>query len=128
MHKKLFMVTLFVSLFLIVSCTSLKLKTSSIVSSPDGKVVVELSIQEGKAYYKVLYEQDIIINYSKLGFQFKNTEPLNGYFVITEASVKHVEEDWEPVCGPDSLVKNNYNELIAYVHLKLFHFPKILQL
>ena len=59
MHKNLFIITLIVSLLLITNCTSLKPKNSSVVSSPDGKVVVEFIIQDGKAYYKVLYEQDI---------------------------------------------------------------------
>ncbi|NQT96787.1 MAG: glycoside hydrolase family 97 protein [Candidatus Marinimicrobia bacterium] len=113
MHKNLFIITLIVSLLLITNCTSLKPKNSSVVSSPDGKVVVEFIIQDGKAYYKVLYEQDIIINYSKLGFEFKNAEPLDNSFVIKKTSVTHFDEVWEPVCGSDSLVKNTFNELIV---------------
>ncbi len=113
-HKNLQLFTTILCLLLIAGCTSLNFNNNnSTVSSPDGKIIVEFILKNGEAFYKVLYGQDIIIKNSKMGFQFKNVEPLDSNFVIIEQSVNQFDEVWEPIYGPDSVVRNNYNELVV---------------
>jgi len=111
MLKKLILIIFCLNLIPWLGCDLLKENDKCSVSSPDGKINIEVLMQNGKPFYKVLYEKEVIINLSRLGFLFKNAESMNNNFEIIETSSKSVEEDWSPVCGPSSLVKNHYNEL-----------------
>jgi alpha-glucosidase len=111
MLKKLILMTFCLNLILWLGCDLLKEKDECSVSSPDGKINIEVIMQNGKPYYKVLYEKELVINFSKLGFLFKNAESMNKNFEIFETSYNSVEENWKPVYGPSSVVKNHFNEL-----------------
>jgi len=111
MLKKFILITFCLSLILWLGCDLLKKNCECSISSPDGKINIEFFIQNGKPFYKITHEQETIIKQSKLGFLFKNAEPLNNNFEIIETSTKGVEENWKPVYGPSNLIKNHYNEL-----------------
>jgi alpha-glucosidase len=92
-------------------CDFLNPTNKSKVSSPNGKINIEVIVQNGILYYKILYEKEVVVNLSKLGFLFKNDESMNKNFEITGTSSKSVDEDWKPVYGPSNIVKNHFNEL-----------------
>ena len=111
MIKKIILITFFLNITLWLGCDLLKTNDESSISSPDGRINIKFLIQNGKAFYKIAYKNMTIINQSKLGFLFKNLEPLNSNFKIIETNLTSVEENWKPVLGPSNLVKNHYNEL-----------------
>lgn len=101
------------------ACSLLKPMKPATVDSPDGKITVEVIIQEGIPYYQVFYEQELIIDLSKLGFEFINADPMNNNFKVTKKMLSVVDEKWKPVYGTANLIRNNFNELT--VSLKKSH-------
>ena len=93
------------------TCSLLKPMKPAIVDSPDGKITVEVIIKEGIPYYQVSYGQEMIIDLSKLGFEFKNADPMNANFKVTTKIFSVVDEKWKPVYGTASLIRNHFNEL-----------------
>ncbi|MCK4446479.1 MAG: glycoside hydrolase family 97 N-terminal domain-containing protein, partial [Candidatus Marinimicrobia bacterium] len=81
------------------TCSLLKPMKPAIVDSPDGKITVEVIIKEGIPYYQVSYGQEMIIDLSKLGFEFKNADPMNANFKVTTKIFSVVDEKWKPVYG-----------------------------
>lgn len=88
------------------------------VFSPNRSNQFEIITQNGKLFYKVLHNEEIILEPSQLGFilQFKNSSSekinLDQSFVI-EKSISHTfYETWKPKWGTDSLIENYYNESI----------------
>ena len=47
------------------------------ITSPDGEIIVKFSLQEGVPYYAVDVSGQPVINPSRLGFVFKEGEPLD---------------------------------------------------
>ena len=93
------------------TCSFVKPVEHVAVNSPNGKITAEVIIQDGVPYYKVFYEKEIIINLSKLGFEFKNAEPMNNNFMVIKKTLSVVDEEWKPVYGTASLIRNHFNEL-----------------
>ena len=69
-------------------CTS-KTKNAVSVVSPDGKVNVNFTIQDGMPYYSVSYDAKIVIQPSRLGFRFKSATPMEKKLSIIENSQKN---------------------------------------
>lgn len=83
-------------------------------SSPSGDIMVNFSISSlGEPHYEVLFKNKIIIEKSKLGFQLKENFDLNQDFTIENIKYNTINEDWQPVLGEESNIKNNYNEMIV---------------
>jgi len=113
MTKRIFNLIICYNLILFSACSLFKPANTSTLNSPNGKISIEFVIQDGFPYYKVLSEHEIVIDLSKMGFQFKSALSMNNNFKIIETSFKSVEENWKPVCGPSSMVKNHYTELLV---------------
>lgn len=111
--KLLFLVSLTLTFIM---CSLLKNNAQSAVSSPDGKVNINFILKDGVPYYSVLYDDDVVIQPSSLGFRFKKAEPMNKDFVLIETSKKNINETWQPVWGKTNEISNHYNEL--FVKLK----------
>jgi len=96
----------------LICCTSKTKNTLSVVS-PDGKVNVNFTIQDGVPYYSVSYDVKIVIQPSRLGFRFKSATPMEKNFSIVESSQRSFDETWKPVWGTTDKVRNHYKELIV---------------
>ncbi len=90
------------------------------VSSPNGNVQVNFSIDQGRPTYEMLYKGKKVINPSHLGFELARdkhaskamdeTDLLDG-FTVTNSQVTSHDDTWTPVWGQYKTIRNNYNEL-----------------
>lgn len=81
------------------------------VSSPDGKIKVTFMLDDGVPCYAVSRSGQDIIKPSKLGFSFKDTEPLNQNLTIVESKLDSFDETWTQPWGEVEEIRNHYNEL-----------------
>lgn len=105
----------FITLSVIQGLAQIPEKSFSVIS-PNQSNQFEITTQNGKLFYKVFHNEEIIIEPSYLGFvlQFKNngSEKINldHSFVIEKSTSNTFYETWKPVWGTDSLIENWYNE------------------
>ncbi|MBX2963138.1 MAG: glycoside hydrolase family 97 protein [Cyclobacteriaceae bacterium] len=81
--------------------------------SPDGKMVMNFSIQQGGVpTYQLSYKGKIVVKSSKLGFELKNDVKslVNDLEVVNTSTSAH-DSSWEPVWGEEKTIRNHYNEL-----------------
>ncbi len=98
----------------LLSCSN-NLKVS--VSSPDEKINVQFELdKEGQAVYSVTFEDSVIIDVSRLGFETENSSfPLQN-LEIAEVSNTTFNKTWKPVYGEREEIPDHYNHL--RIHLK----------
>lgn len=99
---------LFVIIILFLSCNR-QIKEVN-VFSPDKKIQIKFLVKEGKPYYEVIADKQIIIKRSGFSFEFKNQPAFKDSLVVENIEKQSFDEVWKPVCGFDSLIRNNYNE------------------
>ncbi|WP_313600653.1 glycoside hydrolase family 97 protein [Epilithonimonas vandammei] len=112
-------------LLLLIALSFVSLVFAQQLQSPDGKFVMNFSIQSGGfPTYKLNYKGKEIIKPSKLGFELKTKDApandarnfLNNNFTITGSETAKFDETWKPVWGETKTIRNHYNEIL--VHLK----------
>ena len=92
------------------SCTQENWTTS--VTSPDGNNTIQFHLtEEGAPSYAVLYKNNIIIDTSMMGFDFKNQNSLESGLKITGTTTNALDETWEMPWGEQRMVRNHYNGL-----------------
>ena len=87
-------------------CQSKPLK----VSSPDGKLTVEVGLNKNRPFYCVDYLGERIVNESHLGFQ-TNIGTVGDNCKINGSTRSQKDENWTQLWGEDETVRNHYNEL-----------------
>jgi hypothetical protein len=86
------------------------------ILSPSKKISLSFSItSEGKPTYKVSYSNKEIVQESVLGVALKDQEALDHGFVLVQQESKSVNETWQPVLGEQSIIQNNYNQVIYFL-------------
>src|SRR5688572_8948802 len=70
----------------------------------------------GAPVYSVTYNQQEVINPSKLGFSLDVDSAFNTGFTIINTEKKQHDDTWHPVWGEESSIRNNYEELT--IHLR----------
>lgn len=112
-------------LLLLIALSFVSLVFAQQLQSPDGKFVMNFSIQNGGfPTYQLNYKGKEIIKPSKLGFELKTKDTpandarnfLNNNFAITGSETAKFDETWTPVWGETKTIRNNYNEIL--IHLK----------
>jgi alpha-glucosidase len=103
-------------LLLIGGMTKMNANEYNKIVSPDGRVCIEIKIENGKAFYLLYRDNNVIINKSKLGFRFLNIPSLDSNFTIEKIDTDSFNQTWEQPWGEKRFIKNCYNEMI--VHLK----------
>jgi alpha-glucosidase len=93
-----------------------------VVTSPDGHIRVELSLEDGVPFYSVRYRQQVVLHPSRLGFVFKDAPPLNHDLAATKVEHDAFDETWEQPWGEVRFIRNQYNEL--RVHLQEQSAPR----
>jgi len=96
-------------LMILASCTNGKMTTK--VSSPDGKIGVEVSMVEGQATYQVSYNGKPVIEPSSMGFDFKNMPAIEKGWEIVESESSSSNSSWEMQWGEKRVVVDNFNQL-----------------
>lgn len=82
------------------------------VSSPDGNIKVNFSVENGRPTYTVDFKGKPVVKPSHLGLQLaKGGADLMDGFTITDTKTSSFDETWTPVWGEESSIRNNYNEL-----------------
>jgi alpha-glucosidase len=102
----------------VVSCQSHSLPQKKMVSSPDGKIELNVEIVKGQIYYAASKDSTLIIGKSKLGFQFKNMPPLGDKVEIINLESRSFNETWEQPWGEKRLIENRFDELTVHLQEK----------
>lgn len=84
------------------------------VKSPDGKIVLEVGLDQSKIYYKVSKEGKSILNPSFLGFDLKDGS-LKDNLSVQNISHSKFDETWKQSWGEEIEVRNHYNEMKVLV-------------
>ncbi|AUC83817.1 alpha-glucosidase [Polaribacter sp. ALD11] len=98
----------------LISCSSEKVLK---IESPDNKIKVSVNTSQG-IYYTVNFKDSVIINPSKLGYEFKNANPLSKNFIVTDYSITQSNTKWTTVWGEKSVIEDNYNQLLICLQEK----------
>ncbi|MBT8258955.1 MAG: glycoside hydrolase family 97 protein [Bacteroidia bacterium] len=102
--------TVLIVMTLIMSCE--KEDKINSINSPDGSLKLEVGLSpEGQAFYKLLKQDETIIDVSHFGFEFTNGESLSKGLQISSANTSSFNETWQMPWGEQLDVVNNYTEL-----------------
>ena len=90
------------------------------VTSPDGNIVLNFSIEAGRPTYEMSYKGKAVVKPSHLGLVLAadkhasagtdETDLMSG-FTLADAKTSSFDETWEPVWGETKSIRNHYNEL-----------------
>jgi alpha-glucosidase len=81
------------------------------IISPDNRLVFILNNKQDLDY-SVTFGDKVVINTSKLGFEFKDEKPMAGNFTVLAHQTISENETWVPVVkSKHAEIRNNYNEL-----------------
>ncbi len=117
---------LFVALQIITLETAAQQKIT--FQSPQAKNSVEISLtSDGILQYGLSYKNKTIIKPSALGFKLKDAKPLINNFEIVKIDSSLVNENWKPVLGELSSIKNNYRMVKVYLTEKMEN-PRLLNI
>ncbi|WP_312825040.1 glycoside hydrolase family 97 protein [Epilithonimonas sp.] len=109
-------------LLLLITLSFVSLVFAQQLQSPDGKFVMNFSIQNGGfPTYQLKYKSKEIIKPSKLGFELKTKDAaandarnfLNNNFTVIGSKTAKFDETWQPVWGETKNIRNHYNELVV---------------
>nr|WP_319509266.1 glycoside hydrolase family 97 protein [uncultured Draconibacterium sp.] len=91
------------------------------LKSPDGKVVVAISVGEDLGY-TVTYNNNEVLDFSTIAFEFVEAAPIGKAFTVLDTKQATVDETWKPVLKRYDEIQNNYNSLVVYT--QEIRFPK----
>lgn len=95
------------------TCCALAMTARSYeVSSPDGRIAVNLHLdKEGALYYNVSRDGKPILTDSRLGLVLDSIPSMADGFSVEKAESSSFDETWHPVWGEEDSIRNHYNEL-----------------
>jgi alpha-glucosidase len=88
-----------------------KTSEKTVVQSPDGKISVEFSLQDGAPVYSVQKDGKPIVENSRLGFVLAGEDSLCSHFSLVGTKKDSHDETWQQPWGEEIDVRNHYNEL-----------------
>ena len=82
-------------------------------SSPNKSILLKVNIsQNGNVNYSTSYKNKIVIEPSLLGFSLNKPQIFLNKFDFVSADSTTIDENWKPVWGEVSSIRNNYKQLI----------------
>ncbi len=105
-------ICIFTVILLLCSCSKSKDSYEAWLPSPDSRIHIYFNHNKGEPYYLVYYGNEIIVDWSLLGFSLSDNISLTDDLVITDTksnSVKFVENETATSTIP---IKGDYNEMI----------------
>ncbi|MDB5232186.1 MAG: alpha-glucosidase [Chitinophagaceae bacterium] len=103
-------------LFLI-SLTLLVIAHAQVLRSPNGKLTMTFALQTGGTpTYTLAFKGKEVVKPSKLGLELKNDKQsmLDGFEMGKVDNTTH-DENWKPVWGEVSTIRNHYNEMAVTI-------------
>ncbi|ROI07813.1 glycoside hydrolase family 97 protein [Chryseobacterium sp. H3056] len=113
--------------FLIVALFLVGLVAAQKLQSPDGKFVMNFSVQNGGyPSYQLNYKGKEIVKPSRLGFVLTTKDSqandprnfLNNNFEVVGSKTATFDETWQPVWGEEKSIRNHYNEILISLKQK----------
>ena len=92
------------------------------VKSPNGNVVLNFTVEQGRPTYAVTYKGKDVIRPSHLGLELAkdkhasaglNERDLMDEFRLDKEQTSTFDETWQPVWGETKNIRNHYNEYVA---------------
>lgn len=80
------------------------------LTSPDGKLVMNVEVTKGIPSYQLTYKGKIVINPSRLGLDTDEASLSSG-FTVASVDQSSFDQVWTPVWGEYNSVRNQYNEI-----------------
>jgi hypothetical protein len=113
---------IFACIFSLLVVNHLTAQQAKTFTASMNKVTLQFMLDAGgRPGYTVYYDQKQIIKPSRLGIKILNDTGLDSNFAITGTETKSVDEQWKPVWGEVSTIRNHYNQLT--IHLKQQNWP-----
>ncbi len=103
-YKKLIYTSVSLALVLVMGCRDMNNNTV-LVSSPDGKVALEINQGKDVLNYRLTWAGELVMDSSAISL-------LSGLFSIKSVSQRTVDEQWKPVWGQFSTMRDHYNETV----------------
>ena len=85
------------------------------ISSPDGRIICNIRLEDGQVYYSVYKDNKIIIRKSRLGLDLRGDSPLLNDLMLVRSLNKSFDDTWETYWGEERFIRNNYNETAFYL-------------
>ncbi len=96
-----------------------KMMMAESLLSPNGKLRLDFEVNTlGEPVYQLYYKGKVVVKPSKLGLELLNDPGLMNGFIITGVETSTFDENWCPVWGEVSQIRNHYNELAATLNQK----------
>lgn len=99
----------------VLACCSCAADKECKVASPDNKLSFELSLADGTPVYSIAYGGKTIVKPSKLGFQLTDGSMMGRGMRLDSVTHSSADEKWVPVWGENDSIRNNYNQMTAYL-------------
>ncbi|MCD4735249.1 MAG: glycoside hydrolase family 97 protein [Bacteroidales bacterium] len=77
--------------------------------SPDLKIHLYFTVEDGEPYYQVYHRNELVVEWSALGFVFEGNDTLKYNLSIEDTETGTYSERWKPAWGQFSHYKNQYN-------------------
>jgi alpha-glucosidase len=81
------------------------------VASPDGRIVVNIQVREGRLYYDILRDARPLLLASRLGIAFQGAPPLADRLRIESTTDSTADETWTQPWGEVARVRDRHNQL-----------------
>lgn len=109
MNSRIFFVIPILFAFILSSCSY---EPNQEIASPNNKVKVQTNInEEGQFYYKVLFNNKVVIDSSTVGFEFMNMPAIGKGLKVSRAKHESDTETWEMIWGEQRKIINDYSQL-----------------
>ncbi|MBL8177996.1 MAG: glycoside hydrolase family 97 catalytic domain-containing protein [Bryobacterales bacterium] len=110
------MIPRFTALFLAFFLASVLQAQPVIVSSPDGRVQLSVTLPDGRPHYAVSFDGKPAILPSALGLVLDGAPRLDSHFTLGPIARTSRDTSWKPLYGERSLVPNRYNAAGMHFH------------
>ena len=85
------------------------------IESPDKNIKCRVRLRDGRVYYEVKKNEDLLIRESRLGFKLHGEDDLGQNLVLVRTQKKSENEVWSPIVGEEKQIHNQYNETVFYL-------------
>lgn len=83
------------------------------VSSPDGRIAVEIGVDKDQPVYAVSFRGKTVFRPSKLGFVLKDGPSLAEGFKVADVQRRRFDQTWIQPWGEEREIREKYNELVV---------------
>ncbi len=99
-----------ISVFAFMSCQNSDHLQNSQVTSPDGNIILNFRIENGKPYYSVDFNKQPAIMPSAMGLVLADDDTISLDLSVVAEDRETIDKTWEQPWGAQRQVRNQYNE------------------